>query len=174
MAEPHTPRLSWRRLLALPTDVLHAIVRLLSRDDRKALRLVQRRARELVNGLVAAARISCSDVVDDRLALHRSFPSLAALRIEYQGNQQLSDARFAQFAASSLEQLTSLTSLDLSGCFKLGAPSVFALLHTTPQLQALKLPGAGDGRCRRSCDHDLHTCCVLTLGCVPAARRLHR
>jgi hypothetical protein len=173
MAQPRRPRLSWKRLLALLPDVLHAIVRLLSRDDRKALRLVQRRARELVNGLVAVAEISCSDVVDD-LALHRSFPSLAELRIEYQGNEQLSDASFAQFAGATLKQLTSLTSLDLTGCWELGAPAVSALLHTTPQLQALKLPRSGDGCCRPRCDHDLRTCCVLTLGCVPAARRLHR
>jgi hypothetical protein len=173
MAQPRRPRLSWRRLLALLPDVLHAIVRLLLRDDRKALRLVQRRARELVNGLVAVAEISCSDVVDE-LALHRSFPSLAELRIGYQGNEQISDASFAQFAAATLKQLTSLTSLDLSSCWGLGAPAVSALLHTTPQLQALNLPRSGDGRCRRSCDHDQRTCCVLTLVWRPAVRRLHR
>jgi hypothetical protein len=171
MAQPRRPRLSWSRLLALPPDVLHAIVRLLSRADRNALRLVQRRARELVNALVAVAEISCSDVVDD-LALHRSFPSLAELRIGHQGNKQLSDASFAQFAGATLKQLTSLTSLDLTGCRKLGAPMVSGLLHTTPQLQALQLPG--DGRRRCSCDHDQRTCCVLTLVWRPAARRLHR
>jgi hypothetical protein len=173
MAQLRRPRLSWRRLLALPSDVLHAVVRLLSRADRKAPRLVQRCARELVNGLVAVAEISCSDVVDE-LALHRSFPSLAALRIGYQGNEQLSDAGFAEFAAAALKQLTSLTSLDLTGCWGLGVPSVSALLDTTPQLQALKLPRSGDGRRRRSCNHAQRSCCVLTLGCVPAARRLHR
>jgi hypothetical protein len=144
MAQPRAPRLCWSRLLALPTDVLHAIVRLLSRDDRKALRLVQRRARELVNGLVAVAEIRCRDVVDGRLALHRSFPSLAELRIY---DKELSDASFAQFAGATLKQLTSLTSLDLAWCSKLGVPAVSALLHTTPQLQALKLPSSGDGRC---------------------------
>jgi hypothetical protein len=152
MAQPRRPRLSWSRLLALPPDVLHAIVRLLSRADRKALRLVQRRARELVNGLVAVADILCSDVVDVRLALHRCFPNLAELRFRYPGYEELSDASFAQFAASSLKQLTSLTSLHLSGCWELGAPAVSALASSAPQLQALKL--TGDGRCRRSCDHD--------------------
>jgi hypothetical protein len=173
MAQPRRPRLSWSRLLALPPDVLHAIVRLLSRDGRSALRLVQRRARELVNGLVAVAEIGCSDVVD-KLALQRTFPNLAALRVATAGAPKLSDASFADFAASALKQLTSLTSLDLADCYKLGAPAVSALLHTTPQLQALKLPRSGDGRRRRSCNHEQRTCCVLTLGCRPAARRPDR
>jgi hypothetical protein len=155
MAEPVTTRLCWDRLLALSPDVLHAIVRLLSRDDRRALRLVQRRARELVNGLVAVAEISCRDVID-KLALHRCFPSLAQLRITSYGAEQLSDAGFAEFAASTLKQLTSLTSLDLTACSKLGAPTLTALAGSAPQLQALKLPGPGDGRRCWSCDHDQH------------------
>jgi hypothetical protein len=143
MAQPFTPRLCWSRLLALPPDVLHAIVRLLPRDDRKALRRVQRRARELVNGLVAGARFSCHDVID-KLALHRSFPSLAELRINHPGEEQLSDASFAEFAASTLKQLASLTSLDLARCRKLGAPALSALAGGAPQLQALELPSSGD------------------------------
>jgi hypothetical protein len=173
MAQPRRPRLSWSRILALPPDVLHAIVRLLSRADRKALRLVQRRARELVNGLVAVAGMSCRDVVD-ALALHRCFPNLAELRIAFAGDHHLSDASFAQFAAATLKQLTRLTSLDLWGCWGLGTPAVSALLHTTPQLQALKLPPSGGGRRRRSCNHEQRTCCVLTLVWRPAVRRLHR
>jgi hypothetical protein len=146
MAEPVTTRLCWDRLLALPPDVLHAIVRLLSRADQKALRLVQRRARELVNGLVAGAEISCKAAID-KLALHRCFPSLAELRFAcIFRDAQLSDASFAQFAASALKQLTSLTSLDLTACINLGAPAVIALIGSTPQLQALKLPLSGDAR----------------------------
>jgi hypothetical protein len=167
MAQPFTARLCWSRLLALPPDVLHAIVRLLSRD---ALRRVQRRARELVNGLVAGARISCHDVID-KLALHRSFPNLAELRIApaYGADEQLSDASFAEFAASALKQLASLTSLEFTGCHKLGAPALSALAGSAPQLQALWLPG--NGHCCWSCDHDQqHACCALTLGCRPAAR----
>jgi hypothetical protein len=155
MAEPVTPRLCWSRLDALPPDVLHAIVRLLSRDDRRALRLVQRRARELVNGLVAGAEISCDDAID-KLALHRCFPGLAELRIAYEGAEHLGDASFAEFAASTLKQLTSLTSLDLTTCSKLGAPTLTALAGSAPQLQALKLPGPGDGRRCWSCDLDQH------------------
>jgi hypothetical protein len=145
MAEPVTPRLCWSRLEALPPDVLHAIVRLLSRDDRNALRRVQRRARELVNGIVAGAAISCRDVNDKlALALHRSFPSLAELRIKYPGYEQLSDASFAEFATSTLKQLTSLTSLNFLACSKLGAPALSALAASAPQLQALELPSSGD------------------------------
>jgi hypothetical protein len=168
MAEPVTARLCWSRLHALPPDVLHAIVRLLSGE----LRLVQRRARELVNGLVAGARISCHDVIDKlALALHRSFPNLARLSIiNLSGAEQLSDASFADFAASTLKQLASLTSLDLSLCRMLGAPTVPTLAGSTPQLQALTLPRSGDGR-RWSCDHDQHARCVLlTLSRRPAAR----
>jgi hypothetical protein len=178
MAEPREARLSWSRFQALPSDVLHAIVALLSLDDRKALRLAQRRARELVNGAVASAHISCIDVVD-KLALHRCFPNLAHLTI-FQGWP--SDASFAEFAAATLQHLTSLTSLDLWGCCELGVPEVSALAASAPQLQALVLPG--DGRrleLRSRPAHDLlradirlPTCCVLTLGCRPAARRLHR
>jgi hypothetical protein len=155
MAEPVTPRLCWSRFHALPPDVLHAIVRLLPRDDRRALRLVQRRARELVNGLVAGAGISCRDVIGNP-ALHRTFPSLSELRITDHCAEQLSDASFAEFATSTLKQLASLTSLDLSLCRMLGAPTLAALAGSTPQLQALKLRGSGDGR-RWSCDHDQNT-----------------
>ncbi len=94
MAEPVPARLCWSRLDALPPDVLHAIVRLLPRDGRKALRLVQRRARELVNSMVAVAEISRRDVID-KLALHRTFPNLAELRITSYGAEHLSDVRFA-------------------------------------------------------------------------------
>jgi hypothetical protein len=146
MAELVTPQLCCGSFQALPPDVLHAIVRLLSRGDRSALRLVQRRARELVNGLVAAAETSYGDVVDGRLALHRAFPNLARLRI---GDGRVSDASFVEFAASTLQQLTGLTSLDLKFCDELGAPTLSALAVSAPQLQALQLPG--DGRRRRSC-----------------------
>ncbi len=118
---------------------------------------MQRRARELVNGLVAVARISHRDVMDKlALPLHRSFPSLAELSITSYGSDQLSDASFAEFAASTLKQLTSLTSLEFTGCHKLGAPALSALAGSTPQLQALKLPRSGDGRCR-SCGRNQHT-----------------
>jgi hypothetical protein len=149
MAEPREARLSWSRFQALPSDVLHAIVALLSPDDRKALRLAQRRARELVNGAVASAHITCIDVVD-KLALHRCFPNLARLRVydllvNAEVVAQLSDAGFIELAASSLKHLTSLTSLDLTWC-SLGAPAVPALVASAPQLQELRLPRYGDGR----------------------------
>jgi hypothetical protein len=164
MAEPVTPRLCWSRLEALPPDVLHAIVRLLP------LRQVQRRARELVNGLVAGATISCHDVID-KLALHRSFPSLAELRITYKGAEQLSDASFAEFATSTLKQLASLTSLNLLACSTLGAPALAALAGSAPQLQALKLPGDGrqwsrghdQPRLLRGADIGLPACCARRL-----------
>ncbi len=90
----------------------------------------------------------------DRLALHRSFPNLAELRIAREGAEELSDASFAEFAASTLKQLASLTSLDLEWCLNLRAPTLSALAGSAPQLQALKLPHSGDGRRRRSCGHD--------------------